>query len=433
MSKIQILPDKIANQVAAGEVVERPASIVKELIENSVDAGATQIDIQIQEGGQKIIRIVDNGCGMASDDAVLAFSRYATSKLTSVEDLQSIDTFGFRGEALPSIASVSRMELTTRSAEKAAATRIQLEGGDVQSVTEFGAPLGTSIEVKDLFFNVPARLKFLKTARTEAALIENVVKNFVLIHPHIGFSLMSDSKQVLRHQALDPDLEQRDPRRLQRIIGCLGKEVAGYIYPIDVQTDIMRLTGSLVAPLVTRRDARGIRIFVNNRSVMDKELSQMVKIAYRSLLEVGRNPICAINIQLDPSIVDVNVHPQKLEVRFSDPRRVNSHMIRIISDFLATTPWQALPNPPDRKPSTIAGMRVEDVTPRKIEVMHEIYGQAPVIPYADGSVGSAHSTGPSDPAHRSLFPFQRIPANSSQFYFRIPADTLCPGPCLYAG
>lgn len=398
--------------MAAGEVVERPASIVKELIENSVDAGATQVDIQIQEGGQKIIRIVDNGCGMASDDAVLAFSRYATSKLAAFEDLQSIDTFGFRGEALPSIASVSKLALTTRSPEKTSATRIQLKGGDVQSVSEFGAPHGTSIEVQDLFFNVPARLKFLKTPRTEAALIENVVKNFALIHPQIGFSLASDQKQLLRHQALDSDLDRRDPRRMKRIEGCLGKEVTGYVYPIDVQTDILRLSGSLVAPLVTRRDTRGIRIFVNNRSVADKDLTQMVKIAFRSLLEVGRNPICAINIQLDPSMVDVNVHPQKLEVRFSDPRRVHSHIIRVISDFLAETPWQALPNPPERKISTLSAMRVEDVSPQKMEVMHDpghsraggnlsfdlIDPLSSGMPEDPSAAGSAQSMGPSDSA-----------------------------------
>lgn len=334
MGQIQILNEVTANQIAAGEVVERPASVVKELIENSLDAGATQIDVQIEEGGVRRLIIADNGSGMAPDDAVLCFSRYATSKITSVTDLANLASFGFRGEALASIASVSKVTLTTRQASQTLATQVVIEAGRVLSVGESGGPVGTRLEIESLFFNTPARLKFLKTPRSEAAAVESVVREAALSKPETGFRFQSDG--VLKLEARSASAPER---QLERVINCLGEDCRNYLYPIDCQTDFLKLSGYVVAPIVTRKDSQGIYLYVNNRYVRDKQLVQAIKVAFRTLLEVGRHPICVINLELNPEEVDVNVHPQKLEVRFSEASRVQGHLIRLLSDFLATTPW----------------------------------------------------------------------------------------------
>ncbi|MES2504321.1 MAG: DNA mismatch repair endonuclease MutL [Myxococcota bacterium] len=334
MGQIQILNEIIANQIAAGEVVERPASIVKELIENALDAGATQIDLHIIEGGIAKLVITDNGCGMAPDDAVLCFSRYATSKLRSMSDFATLNSFGFRGEALASIASVSRMSLTTRQADTVLATKVVVEGGRILEVTEAGAPVGTRIEVESLFYNTPARLKFLKSPRSEASAIETIMRQAALSKPAVGFRLQIDATTKL-----DVRQAPSEARQFERAIYCLGEDTRGYLYPIDLKTDFLRLSGYVAAPLATRKDSLGLYVYVNGRFVKDKQLVQAIRVAYRTILEIGRHPIGAINIEVDPEVVDVNVHPQKLEVRFSEPSRVQSHLIRLLSDFLSTTPW----------------------------------------------------------------------------------------------
>lgn len=339
MGIIHILDEVVANQIAAGEVVEKPQSIVKELLENALDAGATQIDVHIEEGGLKRILVSDNGKGMAPEDAVLCLSRYATSKLQSPEDLHQLNSFGFRGEALPSIASVSKMTITTRQDNQAVASQVQCDGGRVTHVGEAGAPVGTSIDVKDLFFNVPARRKFLKSERSEAAAIEASVKVAAMGCLHVGFKLYQEGKCILDIRPADTMAELGNPRVLERFIQCVGEETRGFIHPFEAHTDIVHLSGHIVAPLVSRRDYGGMYLYVNQRPVQDKQLQQAVKVAFRTLLEVGRQPICALHIGIDKSIVDVNVHPQKREVRFCDPSRVTGHIIRLLSDFLATTPW----------------------------------------------------------------------------------------------
>ncbi len=334
MGLIQVLNEITANQIAAGEVVERPASVVKELIENALDAGAIQIDVQIEEGGIRRLIITDNGVGMAPDDAVLCFSRYATSKIKSVNDLGSLISFGFRGEALASIASVSKVTLTTRQASSQLATQVVIQGGKILNIGESGGPVGTRIEIESLFFNTPARLKFLKSTRSESAAIESVVREAALSKPETGFRFQTDGVLKLEaRQALSQD------RRLERSISCLGEDCRDYLFPVETKTDFLKLSGYIVAPLVTRKDSLGIYLYVNNRYVRDKQLVQAIKVAYRTLLEIGRHPVCALNLELNPEEVDINVHPQKLEVRFSDPSRVQSHVIRLLSDFLATTPW----------------------------------------------------------------------------------------------
>ncbi len=334
MGQIKILDEIVSNQIAAGEVIERPASMVKELIENSLDAGATQIDIHVEEGGISRLIITDNGCGMSSDDAVLCFSRYATSKLKSLSDLESLHSFGFRGEALASIASVSKIKLTTRQASAALGTQILIHGGKIIEVGDAGAPVGTRIEVESLFFNTPARLKFLKSPRSESSAIESIVRQAALSQPEVGFRLQIDGQVKLNiHKAANQN------QQFERAVQCLGEDTRNHLFPFDAQTDLVKLTGYVAAPLATRKDSLGLFVYVNGRFVKDKQLIQAIRVAYRSLLEVGRHPIGALNIQINPEFVDVNVHPQKLEVRFSEPSRVQGHLIRLLSDFLATTPW----------------------------------------------------------------------------------------------
>lgn len=376
MTIIQVLDEKTANQIKAGEVIERPASVVKELLENAIDAKAKHIDIFIEAGGQKQITVVDDGIGMASDDAVLSLSRHATSKLRVVDDLNQLQSFGFRGEALPSIASVAKLKIITRPAEKKVATSIEVFGGSIERIDEKGAPFGTRIEIEDLFFNVPARLKFLKAERTESVLIESMVKNFCLMYPSVGFKLTNNGKSQIIAPALPAETPMDDPRYLKRVEQALGKEVSGYLFPINFTTDSIELKGYIVAPLVTRRDNRGVRLFVNGRSVVDKELIQVVKVAYRSLLEVGRNPICVLNIILPPAEVDVNAHPQKLEVRFREPRRVHAHIIRLLSDFLAETPWQTFPTPPEKKDAARMQFSMNAFEPKRV-INHEYLAKAP--------------------------------------------------------
>lgn len=339
MGIIRVLDEKLASQIAAGEVVERPASVVKELIENALDAGSRRIDLMFQGGGIESLVIVDDGHGMSADDAALCFSRHATSKLAAIEDLRGIGTYGFRGEALAAIGSVAKVRLVTRPPDADMGFEVRVEGGRILHVGDVGASVGTRIEVKDLFYNVPARRKFLKTERTEAALVEDTVRMAALSRPDIAFRTVRDGKTKLDVTGADDGAPLSDPKRRERVIQCLGRNVRDALYALDVETDFLSLRGYVVAPLETRRDLKGIHLAVNGRPVQDRQLTQAVRAAYRTLLEVGRMPICSLDLGVDPSVVDVNVHPRKAEVRFEDPRRVSGHLIRLLGDFLLTTPW----------------------------------------------------------------------------------------------
>lgn len=339
MGRIRVLADALASQIAAGEVVERPASVIKELVENSLDAGASRVDVLIEGGGAERMVITDDGEGMSAEDAAMCFSRHATSKLRAIEDLRRIGTFGFRGEAMAAISSVAKVRLVTRRAEDEVAAEVRVEGGRITHVGQVGAPVGTQIEVKELFFNVPARRKFLKTPRTEAGHIDAALRTTALGQPGIALSLTSEGKRVLDVGAAPEDAPLEHPRRIERAVACLGEETRDFLYPLDAETDLLRLSGYVVAPLLTRRDLSGVNLSVNGRPVSDRGLLQAVRVAYRTLLEVGRQPLCALDIEIDPALVDINVHPRKAEVRFEEPRRVTGHLIRLLSDFLATTPW----------------------------------------------------------------------------------------------
>jgi DNA mismatch repair protein MutL len=339
MGTIQLLDEALASQIAAGEVVERPASVVKELLENALDAGATQIDVVCDGGGVERLIVVDDGAGMVPEDATMCFSRHATSKVRALSDLEAIATYGFRGEALAAIASVARVRLVTRPPDAEIAAEVRVEGGRIVHVGETGAPVGSRVEVADLFFNVPARRKFLKTERTESGHVDGVVRTAALSQPGVGFRLTTDGKIGLDVGRAPAEATLEDPRRRERAITCLGARVRDHLYAFSADSDLIKLSGFAVAPHETRRDLAGVHVSVNGRPVSDRGLVQAVRVAYRTLLEVGRQPICALDLEIDPAFVDVNVHPRKAEVRFDDPRRVHGHLIRLLGDFLVTTPW----------------------------------------------------------------------------------------------
>jgi DNA mismatch repair protein MutL len=332
MGKIIELSQHVSNQIAAGEVVERPCSVVKELVENALDAGAKNIEVRIKDGGLNYLVVQDDGFGMDQEDVEKAIKRYATSKISNAHDLQSLTSFGFRGEALPSIASISRMTIISRLRGESHATKAIIDAGTIADVSRAGALPGTRMEVRDLFFNVPARLKFIKSQRAEAAAIDKLLRSFAFVYPGVAWKFFNDEKLIFSSTNSD------DPS-LDRAKSLLGKDTEGLLYLFEDSTELLRVSGAICAPLLTRNDGRAINIFVNRRVVNDRKLSGAIKAAFRTLLEVGQNPICAINIDIAPEEVDVNVHPRKAEVRFVDERRVFSHIIRKLGDFLSQTPW----------------------------------------------------------------------------------------------
>lgn len=309
MGKIQLLSEHIANQIAAGEVVERPSSVVKELVENSVDAGSTRIDVTIEEGGLALIRVADNGSGMALEDCELAFQRHATSKIATSKDLFSIRTLGFRGEALPSIASVSRLECVTSSTSDGLARKITIEGGTIRHVEETAASRGTEVTVRDLFYNTPARLKYMKTIQTELGHISDYLYRLALAHPGIAFTLKHNGNVLLQTLG-NGDL-------LQVIAGIYGTAIAKQMLPLQVESLDYTISGFVAKPEMTRANRGGISTIVNGRYVRNFALNQALLQGYHTLLPINRFPVAALHIGMDPSLVDVNVHPSKLEVRFS--------------------------------------------------------------------------------------------------------------------
>ncbi|MHB1846310.1 MAG: DNA mismatch repair endonuclease MutL [Deltaproteobacteria bacterium] len=333
MAIVRRLPEGLVNQIAAGEVVERPASVVKELCENSIDAGARQVQIDIQEGGTRLIQVIDDGSGMAPDDAELCLERHATSKLRDAASLAAIATLGFRGEALPAIASVSNFTLTTRPKGALAATRVRLSGTGPRAVESAGAPEGTRLEVADLFFNTPARRKFLKRPQTEGSHCAEVVTRLLLSHPEVGFSLTQDGRRVL---SSPPDAPLPD-----RLALALGREVFDHLVEVDRTTGEVEVRGFVASPDVSASNAQKIQLFVNGRGIRDRALSHAVSRAYANLLPPGRYPAGALFLTLPLDRVDVNVHPQKLEVRFADARSVFEALTRAVAEALRPAPWLA--------------------------------------------------------------------------------------------
>lgn len=309
MGKIQVLDEHLANMIAAGEVVERPASVVKELVENAIDAEARTIEIHVEEGGLEMIRIVDDGQGMDREDCLLAFERHATSKIHSPRDLFRIRTLGFRGEALPSIAAVSRMELTSSQSSGKVGTSLRIEGGQVRETIEVAAPKGTQICVRSLFYNTPARLKYMKSIATEVGHISDYVNRLALTHPSISFTLTHNGKVLLQTSG--------DGKLLHVMAAIYGVQVAKLLLPISGETLDYRWSGFVSKTEVTRANRSYLSTLVNGRYVRSFPLNNAIIRGYHTLLPIGRFPIVALQIEMDPTLVDVNVHPAKLEARFS--------------------------------------------------------------------------------------------------------------------
>ena len=357
MGRIHVLSEHVANKIAAGEVVERPASVLKELLENSLDAGATRIKVQIEGGGKKLIHVVDNGCGMVRDDALLAFERHATSKIKDAEDLLNIDTLGFRGEALPSIAAVSRVSLETRAADEDSGTVMEIAGGRILKVEESGLPAGTSIAVRDLFFNTPARKKFLKAESTELSHIASLMTHYALAHPEKHFELHSATNAMLMAAPVQSHSE--------RIYQIFGKETLDQLIPISADARLervgipepppwrrdeeyqspepgeIRIHGFISRPEIQKLNRNSIFIFVNGRLVRDRLIQHALTEAYRNILPPTVYPVVLLFIELPNQEVDANVHPAKTEVRF----RQQSFVHDFVRDSVRATLVKARPVP----------------------------------------------------------------------------------------
>ena len=336
MPEIRILPDNVANQIAAGEVVERPMSVIKELLENAVDAGATRIAIEFRNGGKSFMSIEDNGCGMTPDQALLALERHATSKIRATADLDEIRSFGFRGEALPSIASVSHFLLRTRPQDAELGAEILVEGGKYRHCREIGMPAGTRIEISRLFFNVPARLKFLKSENTEAAHITRCVRLYAVAHPGIAFTLRENDREIFRSPAVS-DLRER--------VGAIwGPQLASDLIPlVPNEAPGMKISGLVGRPGVSRAARTEMVTVVNGRPVDNRTMAYSLVESFHTLIPRGRYPLAFLFLEIDPHAVDVNVHPAKREVRFRNESAVRNLIITAVLKSLGENPADVVP------------------------------------------------------------------------------------------
>lgn len=326
MGNIVLLDDLTINKIAAGEVIERPASVVKELVENSIDAGATNISIETRNGGISYIRITDNGKGFLPDDMEIAFERHATSKIRKAEDLETVKSMGFRGEALASIAAISRVELISKTEENSVGYKIVVEGGKILSKEEIGCPKGTTITVENLFFNTPVRYKFLKKDFTEAGYIEDAVTRIALVNPNIGIRLISSGKTIIQTTG------NGDSKSV--IYNIYGKDIAENILNVDYTYDDIRITGVVGKPVIARSNRSNQLFFVNKRFIKDKALTSSAEQAFKGMLTIGKYGFLILNIEIDPHKVDVNVHPAKLEVRFEEESKVFKAVYHAIKETL---------------------------------------------------------------------------------------------------
>jgi len=330
--RINILPESLTNKIAAGEVVERPASVIKELIENSLDAGATDISVEINAGGRRRIRVTDNGHGMSREDAILSLERHATSKIDADSDLDKILTLGFRGEALPSIASVSRFTLATRETAALEGTEIIVEGGRIREVRACGMASGTVVSVEQIFYNLPARLKFMKSAETETGHVADIVNRMAVSRPDVAFFCSCDDRELLRLQRSDLQ------RRLAQVI---GRESSLHLYPVKSEGGYAAITGFISGPALVRSGTQAIYTYINGRFIRDRVVQHSIMQAYRGVIDRGRYPVVALFIGISPEEVDVNVHPTKHEVRFRRQSVVHDAIQVAVEEVLRRSPWLA--------------------------------------------------------------------------------------------
>ncbi len=324
--KIRILPEEVASKIAAGEVIERPASVVKELVENSLDANSHRIRVEVKGGGRELIRVIDDGCGMNREDAALALKRYSTSKIAKLGDLETICSFGFRGEALPSIAAVSQLELLTCTPDQSAGTRVRVEGGKIKEVREAGCPTGTIVTAQNLFFNIPARRKFLKTVTTEMSHISELVVRLALIQTDTVFQLIHNSQEVWT-------LPAKKSLR-ERIAILYGEEIAEDLIPLNFESHLLQLKGFLTKPTQSRSRPAQQLFYVNHRPVRSRLISHALSEGYRTLLPTGRFPVAFLLIDISPSSVDINVHPTKREVKFREEGKLHDLVAQAVKSAL---------------------------------------------------------------------------------------------------
>jgi DNA mismatch repair protein MutL len=410
--RIRVLDDALADQIAAGEVVERPASIVKELIENAIDAGARRVHVEIEAGGVASVRVVDDGHGMGASDAALCVRRHATSKLRTRQDLSAIRTLGFRGEALPSIASVSRFTLITRPREGDTGTRVDIDGGAEPRVASIGAAIGTIVEARDLFFNLPARLKFLKSRATETGNVANVVTRAALAYPTIGFVLISD-KRRMRELLPAKSFAERVAAAL------VGESLSAF----EAEAEGLRIEAALGAPERARAGATGLHLLINGRPVRDQALARAVAFAYGSVLPPGRYPSGALHLTLDPNLIDVNVHPQKLEVRFANARATFDAVTRLIAKKLGTVAWSG-----SLRPSQPYWQERLGLTPQQSSMPPTAWG---VAEKGGSQSNDAWGLGELEPARRDAL--SSLEALAPRMPPAAPAAQSTPGPALLPG
>ena len=326
LGNIVLLDDNTINKIAAGEVIERPASVVKELMENSIDAGATSINVEIKNGGISYIRITDNGKGIAPDDMEMAFERHATSKIRKAEDLETVTSMGFRGEALASVAAISKITMTSKTQENEIGYKIEIEGGKVVNKEEVGCPKGTTIVITDLFFNTPVRYKFLKKDFTEAGYIEDAVTRLALVHPEVAIKLVNTGKTIIQTPGNND--------KKATIYSIYGKDIAENILDVDYTYEDIHITGVIGKPAIARSNRSNQLFFVNKRYIKDKTLTSAAEQGYKGLITIGKYGFLVLNIEMNPQKVDVNVHPAKLEVRFEEENKVFKAIYHAIKDTL---------------------------------------------------------------------------------------------------
>ncbi|GIP37338.1 hypothetical protein J31TS4_06180 [Paenibacillus sp. J31TS4] len=428
MATIRILDDHIANQIAAGEVVERPSSVVKELVENSIDAGSTRIDVELQEGGIQSIRVADNGSGIERDDLRTAFLRHATSKLASGKDLFRIATLGFRGEALPSIAAVAKVTCTTSTDGSGLGSRLVLEGGTEKSFGDSAASRGTDIRVDELFYNTPARLKYLKTIQTELGHISDYLYRLALAHPEIAFSLTHNEHLLLRTLG-NGDL-------LQVVAAVYGTSAAKQMLPISAEDPDYKMNGYISKPELTRSNRLGISVIVNGRYVRHYGLTQAVLKGYHTLLPINRYPLVVLHVEMDPGLVDVNVHPSKLEVRFSKEANLQQLAEETVREALRQTVLIPQGSQPKRKAAVHEQLAWYDADEARRPVLPPEPAQQPYAEPGAGRVPGAGGASAAGSAQRAYAEPResRVPGaggapatGSAQRAYAEPRDSRAPG------
>ncbi|GAB4348867.1 MAG: DNA mismatch repair endonuclease MutL [Candidatus Abyssubacteria bacterium] len=343
MPKINILSEDTANKIAAGEVIERPSSIVKELVENSIDAASRKVLVDLEAGGKSLVRVTDDGCGMSYEDALLCLERHATSKISCAADLDAMTTFGFRGEAIPSIAAVSKFEIVTRTHDSISGTRVVVDGGIIKSVSETGTPPGTQVTVRQLFYNMPARRKFMKSPATELGHVVNMLQRQALAHPHVNFRLTSNGRETLN---LPPAASISD-----RLALIWGHDYANNLVHGSAGTEGLIVSGYFGTPALTRANRDHQLFFLNRRPVANRLLSQALAEAYRGIVMSDRLPVAFIFVEIDPHLVDVNVHPAKREVRFADPNGVIATLKEAVRNAFGRRTTIPVSEPPHASPA----------------------------------------------------------------------------------